>query len=317
MGISGRKVYSLKIPFKLNANNSIKSDENKIDFKLDGYDIKFCLNDNHQKGEFVITFFEDKAEIWPFYTLFKKTIDILNLSPDLWSIKLINLEKDNIMRYVNEKCISEELTGDNVIVCKFSGGYTINESFKVGLIQLNPIDEIINKISMNFCCLKSINWENNKKLSAALDIYTNSYFQEDTARFLSYSIILELLKPVIEREGIGLKCVNELKSKIAEYQVSDKVSTNDNLINEFKSLNNSVKNLEYMSISYSIKQIPDSYNIELENYDDLPMMLGKCYSVRSKFVHNGSIHKNFDECFVFLREFIPILLMNAIDFYLK
>lgn len=150
-----------------------------------------------------------------------------------------------------------------------------------------------------------------------LDIYTNSYFQEETASFLSYCIILELLKPKIERQGTGLKCVNKLKSTVKDYIDSDDVKNNNDLINELNGLNNSIDNLKYRSITYSIKQIPNFYDIELNGYGDIFKLLGKCYNVRSKFAHSGTIHKDFDEYFIFLREFIPILIIKAIDYALN
>ena len=309
------KRYILKVPFELNGNSSIKSEKDNISFKLDEYDVKLRLNKNHQKGDFIISYFYDKREILPFYLIFKKTIDALNLSSNLWSIKLKNLNKYTIIRYVCEEHYSENLSESNAFICKSSGNYVMNDSFKMGVVQLNPIDNIINSISQNFIKFKDFDWQKNKKLVAVLDIYTNSYFQEDATRFLSYCIILELLKPKVEREGIGLVCVNEFKSTVEKYIDSDDVRNENGLINEFNGLKKSIDNLKYMSITYSIKQLPVVYNIELSAYDDIPKMLGKCYSVRSEFAHNGSIHKDFDRCFVFLREFIPILIIKAIDYY--
>lgn len=311
------KRYFLKIPFELNGNSSIKSENDNINFKLDGYEIKICLNKNHQKGDFIISYFDDETEIWPFYLIFKKTIDVLNLSSDLWSIKIATLNKDTIMGYVDEDYYPDDLVGDDVFLCKSSGKYVMKGSFKMGLIQLNPIDDIIEKISKNFKKFKKMNLQENKKLAVVLDIYTNSYFQDDTARFLSYSIILELLKPKVERKGKGLECVNELKSTVEKYVNSDDVKNDDDLLNEFNGLNKSIGDLNKMSITYSIKQISNFYDIELDGYDDLPKMLGKCYNVRSKFAHSGSIHKDFDECFVFLREFIPILIIKVMDYALN
>lgn len=301
--------YSLFIPFELNGASSIKSDEDKVNFKLDYYDIEICLKENHQVGKFTISYFDSKTDIWQFYLIFKKTIDLLNLSPDLWGIKLKNLNQDSIMEYVETNHFPENL--DEVHSGQYESHINLRLDLKLGFIQLNAINKIIDEMSYNFNKLQKINWKNNENLEVALDIYTNSYFQENISCFLSYTIILELLKPKIKREGKGLECVDKLMSIIEEYRNFDDVKNNVNLRNEFNGLNNTINDLNDMSITFSIKQIPSRYNIEME--EDMPKMLGKSYNVRSKFVHEGYIHKDFDKCFVFLRKFIPILLSNAIN----
>ena len=305
--------YHLKIPFKLNDNSSIKNKDENIPFKLDKYTIKINLKENNQKGYFCIKYFEQKSEIWEFYQNFKKTIEYLNLSPLIWSIKVKPLDKENISEYIFEEKPSLKNSDNNTFICKTSEKILMNESFKMGIVQLYPEENIIKEISKNYEKLKHKNWDDNKKIIVAMDIYTNSYFKEKTTRFLSFINILELLKPEIKRKGLGLKCVNKLKSYVEQYRTSDQVQYNENLKNEFEGIFNSVKQLEKMSITYSIKQMPAQYKINIEKYDNMPKILSECYNVRSKFAHEGEIIDTFDECFNFLTEFIPILIINAIE----
>lgn len=96
---------------------------------MDEYEIKLCLNDNYQKGEFIISYFGDETKIWSFYSIFKKTVDVLNLSSDLCSIKLKTLNKDTIMKYVFEDYYQDDLVEDNAFLCNSSGNLVINSSF--------------------------------------------------------------------------------------------------------------------------------------------------------------------------------------------
>lgn len=117
--------------------------------------------------------------------------------------------------------------------------------------------------------ISSKTFAKNDKLETSLDLYITSQFQNETSKFLTLITILELLKPNIKRKGIGKNCVDELIKVVDKYKEKSEIKNNTELHNEFNGISTKVKELEEMSINYSIKQIPSENEIELPQYPNM------------------------------------------------
>ena len=305
----------LRIPFKLNENSEINSSKNES-FYLNDCEIRINTNNTHV-GYFDIYNIGnyDSDELYTFYLNFRDSIHLLNITKDFWSIKIEDITFDELKGYIfGEKLNSTK--NDDVEIIKKGNRYevimppiemNIKMDVNVEVTEYNSVEEIQNKISIIFPKIKS-NFLN-KKQKTAINLYADSYYKDDMSRFLIYVTILELLKPKIRRENESKKCCSDLKDKVKEYQEK---YADENLQKEFNEIMSSLSHIHERSISYSIKQLSEEYDILLENID-IEEMIGVSYKVRSKFVHEGVIRDEFENCLKFLEDYIPKLLKFVIE----
>lgn len=189
-------------------------------------------------------------------------------------------------------------------------------NLKATPIQSKSFEKMSNKIEYYYSKIDSLNFEKNKKLKTALNLYSDSYFKDFESRFLIYMTILELLKPSIKREGIGKKCGEEIKNIVTEFKECDEVKSDKELENEINEIEGSLTYILDRSIRYCLKQLAEENNIKIDGYE-LTEMINKSYSVRNKYVHNGEIKNEFEECLDFLTRLVPKLLQIEIDKLIK
>lgn len=185
-------------------------------------------------------------------------------------------------------------------------------TLKATPIQVKSYQKMSDKIKFYYSNRASLDFDKNKKLKTALNLYSDSYFKDSESCFLIYMTILELLKPSINREGIGKECGEKIKNVVAEYNELDNVKSNHELENEIKEIDGSLNHILHRSIRYCLIQLAKENNIEVNGYG-LTEMINKSYSVRNEYVHRGKIKNGFDECLDFLTRFVPKLLQMEID----
>ena len=303
------KKYTLRIPFKLNGNSNISVEDDETVFDLKNYNVKVDF-DNKYEGVFRVNYFKNYDEIYLFYEDFKILISLLNLDSTIWSIKIKDLNKRTIHQYVQTEYDVDNVA-ENQIIIKPSSISIIPGKIKP--IQAKPLQNIIQDIKFYYSKWDQINFEKNKKLKTAVEFYTNSYFQDFEVRFLTYIIVLELLKPNIKRKGVGKECVDKIKSVVMDYKKDQRVIVNEDLKKEVEEIESSLNYFPYRSIGYSLQRLANESHVEIEEFEDINIMIRKSYKVRSKYVHNGEIINEFDECFNFLMKFIPVLIKSELD----
>ena len=306
------KKYIFKIPFVLNDHSRIKIKDDELKFKLDPYTIYISLFKDGQKGYFEIPF-NDKDKIYEFYHIFKVTLNRLNIIEKYgsWSIKLEDINEDNLNNYIHEKNTAKILV-DEKNYKEISTSFNLKMDVEIDYILSIILSAIINDITLLYNDPKKTKKKNDIKLNTALDIYAHSFFQKDKPRYLSYFNILELLKPKIKRDEETLTCVKNIIEYVDNYKETFDLENNELLKNDFDSLKSSIGNLKNKSFTPSILQLENEYNIILEGYGDLEDWISSAYTVRNKFAHKGEILDNFDDCLGFLEKFIPTLLLVKI-----
>ena len=303
------KKYFLCIPFKLNGNSRFSVDNERMEFNLENLTVKISFDDDYH-GLFKICYFQNKEDILLFYENFKVIISLLNLDSSIWSIQIKDLDENIILDYMGyDCCVVDE--NENQIIIK--PDTILISSGEVKPIQCNSLSDFIKDIQSYHSKLNGIDFDINKKLKTALEFYTNSYFQELEVRFLTYIIILELLKPNIKREGIGKECVDKINDIVKEYRNNQKVKEDEVLKREMDEIGSSLSYIPYRSIGFSIQHLVNNNQIKLDGFEDMEGMIKKSYNVRSKFVHNGKILDEFYECLTFLNILIPELIKKELN----
>ena len=310
------KKYTFKIPFELNKHSGIEIKKNdELKFILEPYTIYIYLLKDEQNGYFKIPF-NDKNKIYEFYRIFKLTLNRLNVIENKkygsWSIKLENISENNLKNYIYENNTTKIAADEEYykeIITKINLQMDLEMDYVLSII----LTAIINDITLLYNDSKNTEILNDNKLNTALDIYANSFFQKDKPRYLSYFNILELIKPTIMREDPSLTCIENIIKYIDKYEQVTCMKNKDLVKKDLNSLKSIMGMLKNKSLIQSILKLVNDYNIKIEEYDNLEEWLSSAYKVRNALVHEGKILENFDELLVFLKNFIPILLLYKIE----
>ena len=309
------KKYIFKIPFVLNKHSGIKiKEDDELKFILEPYTVYIHLFEDEQNGYFEIPF-NDENKIYEFYQIFKSTLNRLNIIENKkygsWSIKLENITEENLNNFIHETNTTK-IVVDEENYKEIHTSFNLKIDLQVDYVLSIILTAIIDDITILYNDSKNSEIINDNKINTALDIYSNSFFQKDKPRYLSYFNILELLKPTIERDEETLTCVEKIIEYADNYKETFALENNELLKKDFDSLKSSIGNLKNKSFTPSILQLVNDYNISIEGYDDLEGWISSAYTVRNKIAHEGEILDNFDECLSFLEKFIPTLLLVKI-----
>lgn len=297
--------YLLPIKFITDEHSGILiKKEDELTFCIDSNDITIKYNENSRNGTFEVISL-NKDSLFNSYNNLKTIINTMSLYNEQysnWNIKLEKIDEaeleNKIIELKPQKVIKDgnyyKIT-DNVYL-----NIEIDSVEVIACISLPSIIEDIQNIHEKIV-------ENEfKNKEIVLDLYKNSFFQDPTARFLTYINILELLAPELYQEKEGIDCIDDL-SEILKKEYKNKLNNDD-----YESIKNRLGILKRKSITHRVKQLPEKYDVCIDNLEYTKSMIKDAYDVRSRIAHEGRIIENFNKCCNFLEKFIPLLLKKML-----